>query len=83
MATFLITDTKYYVPVVILPTQDNAKLLEELKSGFKRTINLKKYQSNISIQRSSQYLDYLIDPRFQGINKLFALSLENNAHRAS
>ena len=37
--TFLITDTKLYVPVVTLSTQDNAKLLEELKSGFKRTIN--------------------------------------------
>ena len=37
-ATFSITDTKLYVPVVTLSTQDNAKLLEELKSGSKRTI---------------------------------------------
>ena len=37
--TFSITDTRIYVPVVTLSTQDNAKLLEELKSGFKRTIN--------------------------------------------
>ena len=34
-----ITDTKLYVPVVTLSTQDNAKLLEQLKSGFKKTIN--------------------------------------------
>ena len=42
------TDTKLYVPVVILSTQDDAKLFEELKSGFKRTINWNKYQSKIS-----------------------------------
>ena len=42
---FKITDTKLYVPVV--PTQDNAKLLQQLKSGFKRTINWNKYQSNL------------------------------------
>ena len=38
-ATFSITDTKLYVPVVTLLTQDNAKLLEQLKFAFKRTIN--------------------------------------------
>ena len=36
---FKITDTKLYVPVVTLSTQDNAKLLQQLKSDFKRTIN--------------------------------------------
>ena len=40
--TFTITDTKLYVPVVTLSTQDNAKLLEQLKSGFKKTINWNK-----------------------------------------
>ena len=33
--TFTITDTKHYVPVVTLSTQDNAKLLKQLESGFK------------------------------------------------
>ena len=42
--TFSITDTKLYVPVVTLSTQDNAKLFEQLKPGFKRTINWNKYQ---------------------------------------
>ena len=46
---FAITDTKLYVPVVTLSTQDNAKLLQQLKSGFKRTINWNKYESNIKI----------------------------------
>ena len=44
---FAITETKLYVPVVTLSTQDNAKLLQQLKSGFKRTINWNKYESNI------------------------------------
>ena len=46
---FVITETKLYVPVVTLSTQDNAKLLQQLKSGFKSTINWNKYQSSIKI----------------------------------
>ena len=44
---FKITETKLYVPVVTLSTQDNAKLPQLLKSSFKRTINWDKYESNI------------------------------------
>ena len=43
--TFTVTDTKRYVPVVTLSTQNNAKLLQQLKPGLKRTINWNKYQS--------------------------------------
>ena len=39
VATFAITEAKIYVPVVTLSTQDNAKLLQQLKSGFKRRVN--------------------------------------------
>ena len=39
-----ITDTKLYVLVIILSTQNNAKLLKQLKSGLKRTINWNKCQ---------------------------------------
>ena len=48
--TFAITVTKLYVPVVTLSTQDNAKLLEQLKSGIQKIINWNKYQSKVSIQ---------------------------------
>ena len=41
--TFTITETNLYVPVVTLSTQDNAKLLPQLKSSFKRTISWNKY----------------------------------------
>ena len=44
-ATFTITEIKLYVAVVFLSTQDNAKLLAQLKSGFKRKINWNKYLS--------------------------------------
>ena len=41
--TFTMTEAKLYVPLVTLSTQDNANLLPQLKSGFKRTINWNKY----------------------------------------
>ena len=47
--SFPITDTKPYIPVVTLSTQDKAKLFQQLKSGFKRTINWDKYQSKVTI----------------------------------
>ena len=39
IGTFAITDTKLYVTVVTLSTEDNSKLLQQLKSGFKRLIS--------------------------------------------
>ena len=39
VGTFATTDTRLYVPVVTLSTQENIKLLQQLKSGFKRVIN--------------------------------------------
>ena len=83
VATFAITNTKLYVLVVTLSTQDHTKLLDQLKSGFKRTINWNKYQSKFTMQARNQYLDYLIDPSFRGVNRLFALLFGNNAHRTS
>ena len=76
-----IADTKLYVPVVTLLTKDNAKLLQQIKSDVKRTINWNKYQSKVSVERQNHHLDYLIDPSFQGVNRLFVLSLENNDDR--
>ena len=47
--TFTIIDSKLYVPVVTLSTQDNAKKLEKLKSGSKRTINLNKLDPKVTV----------------------------------
>ena len=48
---FAISDTKRYVPILTLSSQDNSKLLQKLQSGFKRTINWNKYQSKVSTER--------------------------------
>ena len=66
--TFTITETNLYVPIVTLSTQDNAKLLSQLKSGFKRTTSWNKY---------------LVKPELlaQGVNRLFVLAFENDDQR--
>ena len=79
--TCAITDTKLCIPIVLLSTQDNAKLLEQLKPGFKWTINWNKYKSKVSAQAKNQYLDYLIGPRVQGVNRVFLFLFENKADR--
>ena len=79
--TFAITDTKLFVPVVTLSTQDNAKLLQKLKSSFKRTINWNKYETKVSVQVLNLYLDFLINSSFQGVNRLFVLSFKNMEDR--
>ena len=55
-----ITDTNLYVLIVTLSTEDNTKLLQQLKLGFKRIINWSKSISG----KKSQYLDYFIDLKF-------------------
>ena len=67
-ATFKITDTKLYVPVVTLSKEDDIKLLEQLKSGFKRTIKWNKYGSQMTIQPKNNNLNYLTDPTFTSVN---------------
>ena len=78
---FAITNSKIYVPVVTLSTQENATLLQQLKSGFKRSISWNEYQSKVTIQGPNPYLDHLCDPSSQGVKILFVLSFENNNHR--
>ena len=57
--TFTITETNLYVPVVTLSTQDNAKLLPQLKSGFKRTISWNKYLSKPELLAQNPNLNHL------------------------
>ena len=65
---FKITDTKLYVPVVTLSTQDDKKLLEQLKTGFKRTIKWSKYRSEMTNQAKINNLNYFIDLTFSKVN---------------
>ena len=57
------------------------KLLKQLESGFKRTINSNKYQSKLTEQAQNRYLDYLIDPNFHGVNRIFVLLFESRTDR--
>ena len=80
--TFRITDMKLYLPIVTLSTQDNVKLFEQLKIGFKRTINWNKYQSKITTKAQNQYLDFLIGLRFHGVNRIFCTLWTSNKVQA-
>ena len=82
-ATFAITDTKLYVPVVTLSTQENTKFLQQLKSGFKRVINWNKYLSKPELLAQNPNLNHLVEPSFQGVNRLFILAFENDDDRTS
>ena len=77
-AIFQITDTKLYVTVVTLSKENDIKLLEQLKSGFKRTIKWNNYRSQMTIQPQNNNLNCLIDPTFTNVNRLFVLSFPRN-----
>ena len=67
-----------YVPVVTLSKENDIKLLEQLKSGFKRTIKWNKYRSQMTIQPKNNNFNYLIDSTFMNINRLFVLFFPRN-----
>ena len=78
---FAITDTKLYVSVITLSQKGNTKLLQQLKSGFKRVINWNKYLSKPELLAPNPNLNHLVEPSFQGINRLFVLAFENDTER--
>ena len=78
---FAITDTKLYVPEVTLSTQENTKFFQQLKSGFKRVINWNKYLSKPELLAQNPNLNHLVQPSFQGVNRLFVLAFENDNHK--
>ena len=77
-AIFEITDIKLFVPVVTFSKEHEIQLLEQLKTGFKRTIKWNKYRSQMSIQPKNNNLNYLNDPTFTNFNRLFVLSFPRN-----
>ena len=64
-----------------LSPQDNTKLLEQLKSGFK--ISWNKYLSKPELFRENPNLNNLVEPSFQGVNELFVLAFKNDTQRTS
>ena len=82
-AVFKITDCKLYALVVTLSTEDNNKLLEQLKTGFKRTIKWNKYKSEMPNQTKNINLNDLINPTFTDVKRLFVVCYENENDRTS
>ena len=82
-AAFKITDCKFHVPVVTLSAENDKKILGKLKTGFKRTIKWNKYRSEMSNQTKNNNLNYLIDPTFTNVNRLFVLYFQNENSRTS
>ena len=71
------------VPVVTLSTDNDKKLLEQLRTGFTRTIKWNNYRSEMINQNKNNNLNYLIDPKFTKVNRLSVLSFEKENNRSS
>ena len=81
--TFKITETNLYVSILTLSTQDNVKLLRQLKSGFKTTISWNKYLAKSELLAQNSNLNHLMEPIFQRVYRLFVLAFENDEQRTS
>ena len=77
--TFKITETKLYILVVTLSEENDTKRLEQLRSGFKRTIKWNKYRYQMTVRPQNNNLNYLIDPAFTNVTRLFVLSFQGIA----
>ena len=78
-ATFKITNTKLYVPIVTLSSKDNAKLVKLLEDGFNRPVYCKKYQTKIEKRNidNNNLTRFPLDASFQGVRRLFVLVFNN------
>ena len=77
-ATFRIIDTNLYVPIVTLLTENNNKIIRTIKN---KSIKWNKYGSEMSNQTKNNTINYLIDPTFTKVNRLFVLSFKNEEDR--
>ena len=80
---FNITDCKLYIPVVTLQEKYDSELLEDLKNGFDIDFEWAKYRTQIINQPATNNLNFLIDPTFNNVNRLFILAFPNEEDRSS
>ena len=72
-ATFTITDTKFYFPIVTLKTEENTKLSKLLRKGFKRSVYSNHYQILLKNYAKNENIRERLDTSFQGVSKLLLL----------
>ena len=80
VVSFMITNTKLYVPVVTLSTKDNNNLTKQLNEGFKRTIYWNQYVAKPFTEQATNKAGitrFALDAAFQGVNRLFVLAFED------
>ena len=80
VVSFMITNTKLYVPIVTLPTKDNTNLTNQLNEGFKITIYWSQYVSKPLTEQAANKTGitrFPLDVAFQGVNRLFVLAFED------
>ena len=78
---FSITNCKMYVPVVTLQGEYQTKLYEELKIGITISVTWNKYRSQVINQSATNNLNYLIDPTFNNVHRLFVLAFERKTNK--
>ena len=74
-AILKINDDKLHVPVVTLSSEKDNELLNQLRSGFKRTIHWNKYMLQMSNQTANNNLNYLVDPTFSTVNMSYLVNM--------
>ena len=80
VVSFMITDTKLYVPIITLSTKDNTNLTKQLNEGIKRTIYWNQYVSKPfpeTPHKKTGITRFFLDTASQGVNRLFVLAFED------
>ena len=75
-ATFTITDTKFYFPIVTLKTEENTKLSKLLRKGFKRSVYSNHYQILLKNYAKNENIRERLDTSFQGVSKLLVFAYQ-------
>ena len=78
-----VIDCKFYVPVVTLQIKYQNKLYKELKTGISIDFKWNKCRSQMINQTTTYNLNFLIDPTFNNVNRLFVLAFANEEDRRS
>ena len=77
--TFTIANTKLYVPIIILSSKDNVKLVKLLEERYKRPVYWNEYQTKIQSRNldNNNLTRFPLDTSFQGVRRLFVLAFNN------